>query len=122
MAHRFFSSFLAAVLTALAFSAAAAVDVNQASQAELESVKGIGPAMSGKIMAARQQSKFKDWPDLMTRVSGIGEKSAQKISGAGLTVGGAAYSATAAMATATAAAPAADKPAKTVRPAKAEPK
>ena len=118
MAHRFFSSFLAAVLTALAFSAAAAVDVNQASQAELESVKGIGPAMSGKIMAARQQSKFKDWPDLMTRVSGIGEKSAQKISGAGLTVGGAAYSATAA--TATAAAPAADKPAKTVRPAKAE--
>lgn len=128
MVRQLFTHFFAALLTAWALSAVAApaVDVNQASQAELETVKGIGPAMSGKILAARQQGKFKDWPDLLTRVSGLGDKNAQRISGAGLTVGGTAYATMAA-------APAADKPAKAVRapksdqagsgrPAKTEPK
>jgi competence protein ComEA len=69
----------------------AAVDVNQGSAADLDSVKGIGPAKSGKILAERKKGNFKDWNDFISRVSGIGEKSAAKLSEAGLTVNGTPY-------------------------------
>lgn len=82
---------LAALLATLSFAAAAAVDVNQASRAELESVKGIGPALSGKILAARDEARFKDWTDLVERVSGLGPGTASRLSAQGLTVGGTAY-------------------------------
>lgn len=82
---------MAALLATLSFAAAAAVDVNQASRAELESVKGIGPALSGKILAARDESRFKDWADLVDRVSGLGPGTANRLSAQGLTVGGSAY-------------------------------
>lgn len=36
-------------------SFAAAVDVNKATAAELDSIKGIGPAMSGKILDERKK-------------------------------------------------------------------
>ena len=84
---------IAAFLAALSFVAAAAVDVNRASAAELESIKGIGPALSAKIGAARQQGPFKDWPDLVDRVSGLGPGNAARLSQGGLTVAGAAYAA-----------------------------
>jgi competence protein ComEA len=83
---------LAALLAFLAMSAFAAVDVNQASAAELDAVKGIGPAIAGRITAERAKGPFKDWPDLISRVSGIGEKSAAKLSENGLTVNGSAFS------------------------------
>ena len=78
---------------AVAFFAAtgfafAAVDVNNADQAQLESIKGIGPAISAKIIAERKKGNFKDWADLETRVSGIGDKNSSKLSEGGLTVGG----------------------------------
>lgn len=66
----------------------AATDVNHASEAELDGIKGIGPALSGKILEARQHGPFKDWADLMRRVKGIKPKSAQQLSAAGLTVDG----------------------------------
>lgn len=69
----------------------AAVDANKGSAAELDGVKGIGPAMSTKIIEERTKSPFKDWSDLISRVKGMGEKSAVKLSAAGLTVGGNAY-------------------------------
>ena len=69
----------------------AAVDVNQGSVADLDSVKGIGPSISGQILAERKKGNFKDWSDFINRVSGIGEKSAAKLSAAGLTVNGAPY-------------------------------
>lgn len=83
-------------LTALAFAAFtfgahAAVDINKATQAELESIKGVGPSMSTKMMDERQKASFKDWSDLIGRVKGIGAGNAAKFSDAGLTVGGAAY-------------------------------
>ena len=80
--------------SALAFaaaSAAAAVDVNQASRADLETVKGIGPALSGKILQARDSGSFKNWDDLVDRVGGVGPGNATRFSQAGLTVGGAAF-------------------------------
>ena len=80
-------------LTALLFSLAsfAAVDVNKANAADLDSIRGIGPSLSGKILKERTKGNFKDWPDLMHRVSGMGEKSSAKFSEQGLTVNGSDY-------------------------------
>ena len=93
-----------ACLALLPLLAAAAVDVNQASVADLESVKGIGPALSARITAARQQAPFKDWADLVDRVSGLGPGHAARLSQAGLTVAGSAYAGGGAAAAAPAAA------------------
>ena len=80
-----------AVLAFSAFSAFAAVDVNQANRADLETVKGIGPGLSGKIVDARKTGSFKDWGDLVERVGGIGPGNAARFSQNGLTVGGATF-------------------------------
>ena len=80
--------FVAAMYMAIAF---AAVDVNKGTAAELDGVKGLGPVMSSKIIEERKKGNFKDWNDLISRVSGIGEKSAANLSTGGLTVGGAAF-------------------------------
>lgn len=74
-----------ALFTALAF---AAVDVNKADAAALDTVKGIGPGIAGKILDERKKGAFKDWTDLVNRVQGIGETNAAKLSEAGLTVNG----------------------------------
>jgi competence protein ComEA len=77
--------------TAAVTSAQAATDANKASQAELESVKGIGPGLAGKILKARETGAFKDWSDMVDRVSGVGPANAARFSEAGLTVAGSAY-------------------------------
>ncbi|WP_210545235.1 helix-hairpin-helix domain-containing protein [Rhodoferax sp. PAMC 29310] len=71
----------------------AAVDVNKAGAAELDGIKGIGPAMSGKILAERKKGEFKNWTDLVDRVNGVGNGNAAKFSKEGLTVNGTAYKA-----------------------------
>lgn len=91
------------ILAILAFlmSAAvamAAVDANKATEAELDSVKGIGPGTSKLIVTERKKGDFKDWNDFISRVKGVGEKRATNLSDAGLTVGGKSYSHTAAKA------------------------
>ncbi|MFV0678863.1 ComEA family DNA-binding protein [Ottowia sp.] len=90
--------FLAVLAMFYAAMAFAAVDVNTASPADLDSVKGIGPSLSGKIVDERKKSKFKDWGDLISRVNGVGDKTAAKLSAEGLTVNGATYSGAAASA------------------------
>lgn len=83
---------LVALITSMGF-AFANVEVNQADQAALDGIKGIGPTTSKAILDERKKGgNFKDWNDLQTRVKGIGEKSADKYSQAGLTVNGAAKS------------------------------
>jgi len=82
---------LAAAALLLSLSSFAAVDVNKANAAELDAIKGIGPSLSGKILKERNKGNFKDWPDLMHRVSGMGEKSSVKFSAQGLTVNGTDY-------------------------------
>lgn len=79
---------VAAFVTTVSF-AFADVDVNKADQAALDGVKGIGPAKSKAILAERTKGgNFKDWVDFESRVKGIGEKNAIKLSDAGLTVNG----------------------------------
>lgn len=104
-----FRNFIATLLAVFALNAFAAVDANQATRADLETVKGIGPGLSGKIVDARKTGEFKDWNDLVDRVGGIGGSNAAKLSQAGLTVRGTAFDAAAA---------ASAKPAKTARAAK----
>lgn len=81
------------VLLAMLYAAAsfAAVDVNRATAAELDSINGIGPGISTKILDERKKGNFKDWPDFVERVKGVGEGNAAKFSSEGLTVGGASY-------------------------------
>jgi competence protein ComEA len=104
-------SLAAIVLAAFAFAAHAAVEANKATQAELETVKGIGPGLSTKIIEARKTGAFKDWSDMSDRVSGIGPGNAARFSQAGLTVAGASF---------TAVAPAEKKPAGEKKPKKAD--
>ena len=116
-----FRKILITLLATLSFGAFAAIDANQASQADLETVKGIGPGLSTKIIEARKASAFKDWADMMDRVSGVGPGNAAKFSTAGLTVAGASFQKTASMEPAPRQAKAekADKtaaPAKTAKP------
>src|SRR6516225_3947459 len=116
---------LAALLAFFAFSVFAA-DANTATQAELEAVKGIGPATATKIIDGRKDGNYKDWPDLIARVKGIGDKNAVKLSEGGLTVNGAAMAGAPAAAATPAKTPAATKaatpapapaPAATAKPA-----
>ncbi len=88
-------AFFAAMYMAVSF---AAVDVNKANAAELDGIKGIGPAISGKIVDERKKGNFKDWNDFIERVKGIGEGNAAKFSAEGLTVGGAGFKGAAAAA------------------------
>lgn len=69
----------------------AAVDANKATAAELDGIKGIGPAISSKILDERKKGAFKDWADFIGRVKGVGETSAAHFSAEGLTVNGATY-------------------------------
>lgn len=91
-------NFLSLLLAVFALNAFAAVDANQATRADLESVKGIGPGLSAKIVYARKTGSFKDWGDLVERVGGIGPGNAARLSQAGLTVGGSTFDPSAAAA------------------------
>lgn len=86
-----FKKLLMTVLTLIVTMglAFAGVEVNNADQAALDSVKGIGPAKSKAILAERSKGgNFKDWADFEVRVKGVGPKNAVKFSEAGLTVNG----------------------------------
>jgi competence protein ComEA len=91
-----FKKILAVLVMLWAAVAMAAVDVNKATEAELDSVKGIGPSTSKLIMSERKKGEFKDWPDLIKRIKGIGDDRAAKLSAEGLTVNGATFKAAAA--------------------------
>jgi len=81
-------AFFAAMFLVAAF---AAVDVNKATEAELDGIKGIGPVTTKLIISERKKGEFKSWDDFVTRVKGVGDKNAAKFSAEGLTVSGAKY-------------------------------
>lgn len=65
------------------------LELNTATQAQLERLKGLGVSLSERLLAARAQGSFADWPDLQRRVPGLGAKLARRLSDQGLTVNGA---------------------------------
>jgi competence ComEA-like helix-hairpin-helix protein len=66
---------------------ASPINVNTASQSELESIKGIGPSKAKTIIAERLDGgHFQDANDLQKRVRGIGMKSVEKMVDNGLTI------------------------------------
>ena len=85
---------LFALVLVLFACVATATEINQANEAELDSVKGLGPSTTARILEARTQALFSDWADLMRRVKGIKPKLAAKLSEAGLRVNGQVFEAT----------------------------
>jgi competence protein ComEA len=79
----------------VSLSAAAAVEINTANEAELDSVRGLGPSSTARILKAREAGPFTDWQDMMRRVKGIKQSTAHKLSRQGLTVNGQALDETA---------------------------
>lgn len=86
-----FKKFLALVVTLCATVAFAAVDVNKATEAELDGIKGVGPSTTKLIMNERKKGEFKSWEDFIERMKGVGEARAVKLSAEGLTVSGASF-------------------------------
>lgn len=81
-------AFAGLLATAGAAAVAASVDVNTATREELQAIKGIGPAMSQRIVEERERGgPFRSPQDLDRRVKGIGETSLKKMRESGLVVG-----------------------------------
>ena len=57
-----------------AVSAATAQDLNQATRAEIEAVRGVGVELTERILKARAQEAFTDWADLRRRVKGVSRR------------------------------------------------
>lgn len=69
-------------------AAESTLELNDAGQAALEALPGIGPALSERLLAERAQRPFADWADLQRRVPGLGPALAARLSAAGLRIGG----------------------------------
>ena len=107
------------LIGSLGFAApeARALDVNQASAQQLETIRGIGPRTAEIIINERERGgRFESFEDLAERVRGIGEKKAKALEAAGLQVGEGDAAANAAAATAAAASAAAAPAAAAVAP------
>jgi competence protein ComEA len=82
------SAVLAGLLWCASIQGAHALDINQATEAELDSFKGMGPALSAKVLQARAQAPFANWDDLAQRVSGMGPQKLKRFSQQGMTING----------------------------------
>jgi len=79
---------LVAILLALLPAAAAALEINAASRAQLEQLQGLGVAMTERVIQARAERPFADWRDLEARVAGIRGRRAEQLHRQGVTVNG----------------------------------
>lgn len=77
---------LLVLATLIAFPVLAAVNVNTATQSELEAVKGLGPAKAKAIIEYREAHGSFKHLDELDKVKGIGKASIDKMKGE-LTVG-----------------------------------
>lgn len=67
---------------------AAALEINDASRAQLEQLNGVGVTMAEQMLAERAKTPFAGWDDLRKRVKGIGSKRMQQWQAQGVTVNG----------------------------------
>lgn len=86
--NQLLKSLVFSVIVALSgLAIASPINVNTATQTELESIKGIGPSKAKTIIAERLDGgHFQDANDLQKRVRGIGMKSVEKMVDNGLTI------------------------------------
>lgn len=67
------------------------IDLNKATETELDALKGIGPVLSKQVIDERKKAPFKDWSDVTSRVKGIGDQKALSLSQQGVRVQGNAF-------------------------------
>lgn len=80
---------LSVMLSLLMVSQAwAAIEINQASEADLDGLRGLGPATTRQILAEREKAVFRTWAELLARIKGIGPVKARELSAQGLRVQG----------------------------------
>ena len=78
---------VALAVSSLGFATTSPINVNTATQSELESIRGIGPSKAKTIIAERLDGgHFQDANDLQKRVRGIGMKSVEKMVDNGLSI------------------------------------
>ncbi|MFN3566482.1 MAG: ComEA family DNA-binding protein [Burkholderiaceae bacterium] len=68
--------------------AAAALEINTATRAELEQLNGVGVAMAERVLVERAKAPFRDWDDLQRRVKGMAGTRIERLQGQGVTVNG----------------------------------
>lgn len=78
----------AAWLVCLLPFAAAALEINTATRAELEQLNGVGVAMAERVLVERAKAPFRDWDDLQRRVKGLRGARIERLQGQGVTVNG----------------------------------
>jgi competence protein ComEA len=67
------------------------IDLNKATEVELDALKGVGPVLSKAVMEERKKAPFKDWEDATSRVKGLGPQKASSLSEQGVRVQGSTY-------------------------------
>ena len=70
----------------------ATVEINQASEADLDGLRGLGPATTRQILGEREKAAFRTWAELLARIKGLGQAKARELSAQGLRVNGEAFS------------------------------
>ena len=67
------------------------IDLNKATEVELDALKGVGPVLTKALMDERKKAPFKSWEDATSRVKGLGSQKANSLSEQGVRVQGSAY-------------------------------
>jgi competence protein ComEA len=67
---------------------ASALEINDASRAQLEQLNGVGVTMADQMLAERAKAPFAGWDDLRKRVKGIAGKRMQEWQSQGVMVNG----------------------------------
>jgi competence protein ComEA len=59
------------------------LDLNQATRAEIEAVRGVGVELTDRLLAARERGPFQDWGEARKRVKGLGKRALMGFAEAG---------------------------------------